>query len=233
LQRVGGEFVVREEVTIMKKRASMSFLTLIATVMLSALSVAVAGPGGGHGGGGHGGGGHGGGGFHSSGGFHGRGGYRGYGWQSWHGWRGGYYGGMWGPWAAGLGIYLPLLPWYYQTYWADDVPYYYADGMYYAWDTGVGEYQAVQPPAGLTETPPQDSAALPEEPQIASELFAYPKSGQSEAQQKQDRDECRRWAAAETGVDPTQPAEEVGAAIRRSYLQVEAACLGARNYSVR
>jgi hypothetical protein len=226
----------------MNRRALMAFIAITATVLLCVMSVAVAGPGGGGGSaGGHGSGGghgasHGGGGFHSRGESLGHSGYRSPGWQSWHGWhgwRGRYYGATGGPWGVGLGIYLPLLPWYYETYWAEDVPYYYADGMYYAWDTDLGEYQAVQPPEGLTRVPPQDSPAVPEDPPIASELYAYPKAGQSAAQQKKDRDECRGWAAAETGFVAGQPDEEVLAAIPRSYLQVEAACLEARNYSVR
>ncbi len=219
----------------MKERASMLLVSFTATVLVSATSVAAAGPGAAHGGGGsrgagaHGVGGHGDSGLRS-GGLYGHDGYRGHGW---HGWHGRYYGGVWGPWAAGLGIYLPLLPWYYQTYWADDVPYYYADGRFYAWDTDVGQYQAVEPPEGLTQTPPEDSPALPEPPQIASELFAYPMRGQSEAQQAQDRDECHRWAVAQTGFDPTQAGEDAGTAVRRSYLEEEAACLDARHYSVR
>src|SRR5579863_2506510 len=206
--------------------------------MLLAVGVASAGPGGGggHGGGGHGGGGGshgGGGGFHggSRGGYGGRGGY---------GWRGGYYGGgygrWWGGWGFGLGIYLPLLPWYYDTFWWNDIPYYYADGMYYQWDNGVGEYQAVDPPGNLSSVPPQGSSAPSVNPAVAATLFAYPKAAQSEAQQKQDKDECRRWATSQTGFDPTQPdrATPKGPGdSRQGYLRAEAACLEGRNYSVK
>jgi len=244
----------------MSTRALARFGAITATVMLAAISVAAAGPGGGGGGGGgHGGGGHGGGGGHAGGffgggrgsyggwhggyggwhggygGWHGGYGYRGYGWRGggygWpgYGWRGG-----WGGWGWGLGVYVPFLPWYYDTYWWNGVPFYYADGNYYTWDGDAGEYQAVEPPQGLSSTPPQGTSTPSDAPAVSPELYAYPKSGQTEAQQKQDRDECSRWATAQTGFDPTQlAAAETGRTSRQAYMHAEAACLEARNYSVR
>jgi hypothetical protein len=230
----GGEFVVREEVAIMSKRAVLQFVAITATAMLSVIGVASAGPGGG-GGGGHGGGG---GGHFGGGGFHGggRGSYGG-----WHGgyrWRGGYYGRYGGwccGWGWGLGWYLPVLPWYYDTYWWNGMPYYYADGDYYLWDSGAGQYEAVDPPAGLTPVRPSGLSTATT-PLVSTALFAYPKAGQSEAQQKQDKDDCRRWATKQTGFDPTQPTDQNGKSdgtSQQGYLRAEAACLEARNYSVR
>jgi hypothetical protein len=214
----------------MKSRAWLRFAAITATAMLAAGSVATAGPGGGHGGGG---GGHGGvAGFHGG----GPGAYSRY--YGGYGWRGGFYGGY-GRWCCGwgLGFYVPFLPWYYDTYWWGDVPYYYADGAYYLWNSGVGQYEAVDPPGALSQTPPQGrSAASAGTPAVSSELFAYPKAGQSPEQQKQDKEECRRWAAAQTGFDPTQTS---GAAAKgagtnlQGYLRAQAACLEGRNYSVR
>jgi hypothetical protein len=207
-----------------------------ALVMVAAAGVASAGPGGGgHGGGG---GGHFAGGFHGGGGgWHGGyGGRGGYGWRGGYGGRGGYYGGYgwccggWG-WGWGLGFYLPLLPLYYDTYWWGGIPYYYADGNYYLWDGDIGEYEAVEPPAGLSSTPPAQGPTV--NPAVSSELFAYPKGGQSEAQQKQDKEECRRWATSESGFDPAAPRPGKEPDARQSYLRAEAACLEARNYSVR
>jgi hypothetical protein len=103
----------------------------------------------------HGGGGHGGGGGHSGGGgWHGGGG----GWHGggggWHGGGGGWRGGFYGPWGwglggLGLGLYFATLPYYYSTYWWGGVPYYYADDNYYIWNSGVGQYQTVAPPAEI------------------------------------------------------------------------------------
>lgn len=33
--------------------------------------------------------------------------------------------------------------------------------------------------------------------------FVYPKAGQSEQQQSQDRYECHQWAVSQTGFDPS------------------------------
>jgi hypothetical protein len=224
----------------MSVRALLRFAAITATVMLSAISVASAG----HGGGGHGGGGGGGfhgGGFHG-GGFHGGGFYGGGrgsygGWRGGYGWHGGRYGGWccgWG-WGFGLGWYVPFLPWYYDTYWWNGIPYYYADGDYYLWDSDVGQYEAVDPPSGLSQVAPQGSLGAGG-PAVSSELFAYPKAGQSKAQQKLDKDDCRRWAATQTGFDPAQAARQSGksgAAAEQSFLRAQAACLEGRNYSVR
>lgn len=115
------------------------------------------------------------------------------------------------------------------------MPYYYADGDYYLWDSDVGQYEAVDPPAGLTQVPPSGSSTAPN-PLVSPQLFAYPKAGQSEAQQQHDKDDCRRWATAQTGFDPTQPTRQSGKSgetSQQGYLRAEAACLEARNYSVR
>lgn len=169
-------------------------------------------------------------------GFHGVGGgahvgyARGWGWHGgggWHGgwgWRG-YYGGCcW--WGAGL--WLATLPWYYSTYWWDGVPYYYADNVYYTWNGATGRYEAARPPAGIANTPAAPSS---------TELFMYPKGGQSAEQQAKDRYECHRWAADQTGFDPTRTnggvSADVSAAKRADYVRAQGACLEGRNYSVR
>jgi hypothetical protein len=157
------------------------------------------------------------GGFHGGYGY----GYRGYG--GW-GWRGGY----WGPWGwgwggLGLGLYFATLPYYYSTYWWGGVPYYYADNTYFQWDPGAGQYVTVAPPAGLvSQTGQQPGAAGPagagQPPQ--SELMVYPKN------------ECHKWAASQTGFDPTQ-AGGTAPNKRSDYLRAQSACLEGRGYSVK
>ena len=136
----------------------------------------------------------------------------------------------------GLGWYVPALPLGYSTLWWGGVPYYYADDSYYLWNNGVGEYEAVEPPAGPADGAPPTSAPAKDPPYTTSELFAYPKAGQSEEQQTRDRDECRKWASSQTGIDPTQskdtPTDE-DTQKRQEYLRAESACLQARNYSVK
>ena len=134
------------------------------------------------------------------------GGWRRLAWRLWrlrggYGWRGGYGGWGWGWGGLGLGLYFATLPLYYDTLWADGVPYYYADGNYFEWDGDVGQYETVNPPAEVQ----RQAAAL------SPNLIAYPKNGQSETQQATDKSACRTWAAAQSGFDPAQTAATQGA----------------------
>jgi len=220
-------------------------LTLIAAGS-SGVALAHSGGGGSHGGGGggHAGGFHGGGGMHG-GGFHG-GGYRGGGYRGGYygGWYGrgygrGWYGGGWYGWGLGYGLLFATLPWYYDTYYWDGVPYYYADDVYYQWDGDAGQYESVPPPAGLADE-------VQTQAPVMHDLFVYPKGGQTNEQLAHDREECRLWAITQSGFDPktaSPPAKEAAgspvktnteslAAKGSEYLRAEGACLQGRNYSV-
>jgi hypothetical protein len=196
------------------RRAAM-LVALLGVLGASQVALAYPGSGGVHGGAHYGGYGHGGYG-------HG-GGWHGWGWHGW-GWRGGYYG--WG--FFGTDLWLATLPWYYSTYWWGGLPYYYVDNAYYVWNGTAGRYQSVRPPAGIEKAP----AVAP-----STELFMYPKSGQSAEQQARDRYECHRWAADQTGFDPTRThggvSVDSAAALRADYLRAQGACLEGRDYSVR
>jgi hypothetical protein len=219
-------------------------LSQLAIAALAVFALAGAGPAlaqRGGGGGSHGGGGgfHGGGGsFHSGGAFRGgvsgvrgaggfRGGAygagrgRGYGY-GWHGGYGGYGGYGWygGAGFLGYGLLFAALPFAYDTYWWDGVPYYYADNNYYLWDSAANEYETVQPPAGLVD---QAAAAAPADPS-QMDLFAYPMNGQSATQQAKDRTDCQQWATAQAKAQP---------ASHDDYLRAESACLTGKGYSVR
>ncbi|HEX4025922.1 MAG TPA: DUF6515 family protein [Steroidobacteraceae bacterium] len=132
------------------------------------------------------------------------------------------------------GLVVSVLPPFYTTVWLGGVPYYYADDVYYQWDSGASAYQVVAPPADAdapgqpVQTPPAQS------PQ--GELFIYPKNGQTQDQQAQDRYECHSWATKQTGFDPTQPGGGVPAdqsdSTRQQYRRAMTACLTARGYSV-
>jgi hypothetical protein len=183
---------------------------------------------------------HAGGGHAAGGGWHG-GGWRG-GYGGWHGgyggWRGGYgwRGGFWGPWGwglggLGLGLYFATLPYYYSTYWWGGVPYYYADDNYYIWNSGVGQYQTVAPPAEILNQAGGPGAGG--QGAGPSELIAYPKNGQSQEQLGKDKFECHRWAATQTGFDPTQSGGGSAPGNRSDYFRAQAACLEGRGYSVK
>ncbi len=45
----------------------------------------------------------------------------------------------------------------------------------------------------------------PASPASAQQVFAYPKAGQSQQQQMQDRGECNQWAVGQTGYNPSAP----------------------------
>ena len=115
----------------------------------------------------------------------------------WHGgWR-----GWWG--GAGLGLYLSVLPWDYETFWWGGTPIYYADNNYYVWDDDASEYQAVDPPADLRASAVARAPGSSANPVTGQQLFAYPKIGQSDQQQARDREECGRWASNQAGTDIT------------------------------
>ena len=227
----------------MNTRSSLSGLRIFAIVMIAAFATFAASAADG---------GHGGGGSHAA--ASGGGGRAGYGFRGGYGYRGGwrgygYYGGWgrWGGWGwggLGYGLFFGALPFYYSTLWWDGVPYYYAAGDYYMWNGAVGEYETVRPPPGL------ESQVAAQEPSVTN-IFAYPKNGQSAEQQARDRYECHRWAIDQTGFDPTQPggvaaadSTKPGAATaaattaewpakRQEYVRAQTACLEGRGYSVR
>jgi hypothetical protein len=144
----------------------------------------------------------------------------GYGGGYYCGYHGGwYYGGWWYP----YGAVIAFLPFYYQTFWIGGYPYYYADGVYYA--PTAGGYMVVNPPKGELYQPPTKE-------QPSMDLFIYPRKGQSEKQQADDRYQCHRWAVGQTGYDPTQPAGGVPSLQKHAdYNRAMTACLDARSYT--
>lgn len=124
-----------------------------------------------------------------------------------------------------IGLFVPFLPPYYATIWVGGVPYYYANEVYYA--HGGDGYVVVAPPKeDVSQAPPP-----------ADELFIYPRLGQSEKQQADDRYACHRWAVEQTGFDPTQPPsgspEAPKKGTRADYQRAMAACLDGRGYTVK
>jgi hypothetical protein len=127
--------------------------------------------------------------------------------------------------APPIGLFVPFLPPYYATIWLGGVPYYYANEVYYA-NRGDG-YVIVEPPKGeVSQAPPP-----------ADQMFIYPRQGQSEKQQADDRYACHRWAVDQTGFDPTQPPggppEPKKIEKRADYQRAMAACLDGRGYTVK
>lgn len=126
--------------------------------------------------------------------------------------------------APPVGLFVPVLPPYYTAVWVGGVPYYYANEVYYT--PHAGGYVVVEPPKGeMGEAPGADK------------VFVYPRQGQSERQQADDRWACHQWAVNQTGFDPTGPPQEAPAAKRlekrADYNRAFAACLDGRGYTVK
>jgi hypothetical protein len=126
-------------------------------------------------------------------------------------------------------VFVPVLPPFYTTIWIGGLPYYYANDTYYVWRPDQGQYEVVPPP--------DDSAATTQPPPSSPDVFVYPKNNQDDAQQSQDKYECHKWAATQSGFDPTQ--NTGGAPLAQSankrmeYQRALSACLEGRGYSVR
>ena len=149
-----------------------------------------------------------------------------------------YHGGAWyRPYGARyvvvappIGIGVGFLPPYYSTVWFGGAPYYYADHTYYQWYPERREYVVTRPPEN-------ESVEVRSTPSSNDEIFVYPKNGQSEAQQSDDRYECHSWAVQQSGFDPTRPSGGVAESEiefrRADYRRAEGACLEGRGYSVK
>lgn len=141
--------------------------------------------------------------------------------------------------------FLPALPAYCPIYWWDDVPYYYYDSVYYTWDAADNGYVVTEPPPAAAAYSSDDStgdaspaASAPDThtgPIDSGNLYAYPKNGQSQQQQAQDRQECERWAVSQTGSSADHPGSPPDTAVANNsidYRRALSACLTGRGYSV-
>ncbi len=127
--------------------------------------------------------------------------------------------------APPFGVVVPFLPPYYTTVWVAGVPYYYANEVYYM--QAPGGYVVVSPPqAAPSQTPPP-----------TEQLYVYPRNGQNEQQQANDRYECHRWATSQTGFDPTMPQAGITrddfSRKNADYRRAISACLDGRGYTVK
>jgi hypothetical protein len=158
-------------------------------------------------------------------------------------WGGGFWGGRFWPgvrYGEGFAWFLPILPIGYATYYWGGLPYYYYDNAYYTWDAGYNGYVATDPPpvdangssegsGNNVESNAGDSGAAASGG--ASDLYVYPRNGQSDEQTSTDRFECHKWAVSQTGFDPTRSTNAQGGV--DAYRRAVAACLDARGYSAK
>jgi hypothetical protein len=172
-------------------------------------------------------------------------GHGGFGWHRpyWGGgyWRGGYWPRAYYGW--GYPWFLGVLPAVYATYWWGGIPYYYANDVYYTYNTGSNGYVVTDPPpvdTGDSDSSGGDGGYASADPGTTSgasaatgspDVYAYPKSGQSDEQQSTDRYECHKWAVAQSGFDPTHTAQ--GSGNTADYRRAMTACLDGRGYSAK
>jgi hypothetical protein len=136
---------------------------------------------------------------------------------------------------APIGVFVPVLPAFYTTLWIGGFPYYYANDTYYTWDPSQSGYEVVAPPNDQDATTEAPQPPPPQGP--GDQMFVYPQNGQSEEQQATDKYECHKWAASQSGFDPTQPSggippNQLGSQ-RAAYQRAMSACLQGRGYSAR
>ena len=133
-----------------------------------------------------------------------------------------------------LGVFVPVLPGFYSTVYVGGFPYYYANDTYYVWRSRERAYEVVDAPSDAQVS---SSGAGDGSPAAGGDIFVYPKNGQNEEQTAKDKYECHRWAASETGFDPTVSGGGVSAeqnsAKRSDYQRAMGACLEGRGYSVK
>lgn len=104
----------------------------------------------------------------------------------------------------------------------------------YGWGLDPLYYpNALAPPPPPVGWIPPPNAPAPEPAMTSTELFMYPKTGQSAEQQGTDRYECHRWATDQTGFDPSQASAGTTERKREDYLRAMTACLEGRGYSVK
>jgi hypothetical protein len=146
--------------------------------------------------------------------------------------------------APPIGLLVPFLPSYYTTIMVGGMPYYYANEVYYT--AGPAGYVVVAPPTSEVSPIPPPSSGSPQSPSPVApaggqasgeQLFIYPRQGQSEKQQADDRYQCHSWAVGQTGYDPTKPPVGMpeGQTLQKyaDYKRAMGACLEGRGYTVR
>jgi hypothetical protein len=157
-------------------------------------------------------------------------GYRHYNWNGrpYYNYRGSWYrpyGGTYISIGVPYGLFVGSLGSGYNSFWFGNTRYYHADDTYYVYEPVRRGYVVSRSPYADERDDSDAGNALDED------LFIYPARGQSEQQQADDRYECHRWAANETGYDPIDDAYD--ADDRANYLRAMTACLTGRGYSVR
>ncbi|MDP1899993.1 MAG: DUF6515 family protein [Rubrivivax sp.] len=122
------------------------------------------------------------------------------------------------------GIVVGDLPSFRTAVVIGGLTYLYLNGVYYR-ERAEGDYEVVPSPVAGTGTP----SGAP------GRIYVYPALGQSAETQASDEYECHRWAASQSGFDPTPAATGQGTDVTRrtDYVRAQTACLEGRGYTVK
>ena len=122
---------------------------------------------------------------------------------------------------------------------SDEAPPPADDGQSQSYDVQPQTYAPPPSNPNNVETSPPPPASAPltsTAPRVnggggASDLFVYPRNGQSDQQTSNDKFACHQWSVAQTGFDPTRSINLQGTTA--DYRRAMGACLDARGYTVR
>jgi hypothetical protein len=128
---------------------------------------------------------------------------------------------------APLGARVHSLPYGYLSFTLASDLFFFGAGNYYRWDPAYREYVVVERPRGAEDAVTKAEST----PDTSTQVFAYPRQGQSEQQADRDRYDCHLWAVQQSGFDPAEPAERLE--LIPDYRRAMTACLEGRGYSVR
>ncbi len=121
------------------------------------------------------------------------------------------------------GAVVPWLPVFRTVVVVGGLSYLLLNDTWYR-ERADGGYEVVAPPPDAPPAPPE-------------RLYIYPARGQSPQVQAADEYDCHRWAARQSGYDPTAQATGVAvgasAAQRDDYRRAQTACLEGRGYTVK
>ena len=88
------------------------------------------------------------------------------------------------------------------------------------------------PPAAGTEPDSSSGGPYGGAASGGSDVYLYPRNGQSDEQTQKDRYECHSWSVNQTGFDPTRSSHQSSGSVA-DYRRAMIACLDARGYSAR
>lgn len=132
--------------------------------------------------------------------------------------------------AAPYGARTRYLPDYAQQVWIGGGLFFLAAGTYYQYMDSSQDYVVVNPPGQAIAPPPQPVYQQPVN--NGYDVNFYPANGQPPEQVAQDRYDCQRWAAQQSGFDPAGASYAPAPEVVNIYRQNMANCLVSRGYSV-